>query len=150
MIPLSSRYTLWLSVALLLLVPAIGYHAVERSVQEACSNPSALMEPDFLSNVYEFESETGLKKNYIDTSWGRLKAPGHWYLTPTWRLARTNEHEFYYFGLKGNYDYLLPDDRLETRQLEIDGGDIKFIFSDDFYFAIGDPERLFRDGFESK
>jgi hypothetical protein len=45
-------------------------------------------------------------------------------------------------------------ERFEYRELEgkleIDGGDLKYIFADDFYFAIGDPERLFRDGFESK
>jgi len=45
-------------------------------------------------------------------------------------------------------------DRFEYRELEgkleIDGGDIKLIFSDDFNFAMDDPERLFHDGFESK
>jgi len=33
-------------------------------------------------------------------------------------------------------------------KLEIDGGDIKYIFSDDFYFAPGAPQLVFKDGFE--
>ena len=33
-------------------------------------------------------------------------------------------------------------------KLEIDGGDIKYIFADDFYFALDDPDRIFGDGFE--
>jgi hypothetical protein len=45
-------------------------------------------------------------------------------------------------------------ERFEYRELEgkleIDGGDRKNIFADDFYFAIGEPNRLFRDGFESQ
>ena len=45
-------------------------------------------------------------------------------------------------------------DRFEYRELEgkleIDGGDRKNIFSDDFYFVIDNPERMFRDGFENK
>jgi hypothetical protein len=45
-------------------------------------------------------------------------------------------------------------ERFEYRELEgkleIDGEDRKNIFADDFYFAIGEPNRLFRDGFESK
>lgn len=43
-------------------------------------------------------------------------------------------------------------DRFEYRELEgkleVDGGDIKYIFADDFYFALDDPERVFGDGFE--
>jgi len=121
MIPLSSRHTLWLSVVLLLLVPAIGYHAIDRPTREFCTNPPALMEPEFLSRVDEFESSIDAPKNYIDTSWGSLEVPGEWYLGPTWRLARTDAFESYYFGLKDHTDYLLPDDHLETRWLEIDG-----------------------------
>jgi len=49
---------------------------------------------------------------------------------------------------------VLGFDRFEYRELEgkleIDGGDIKYIFSDNFYFVIDDPERLFRDGFETQ
>jgi len=45
-------------------------------------------------------------------------------------------------------------DRFEFRELEgkleIDGGDIKLIFSDDFSFAFGESDRVFRDGFESQ
>jgi len=45
-------------------------------------------------------------------------------------------------------------DRFEYRELEgkleIDGGDIKLIFSDDFYFALDNPERVFEDGFEKE
>jgi len=43
-------------------------------------------------------------------------------------------------------------ERFEYRELEgkleIDGGDIKYIFSDDFYFVLGDPELVFKNGFE--
>lgn len=28
------------------------------------------------------------------------------------------------------------------------GGDIKYIFSDDFYFVLSDPEVVFKNGFE--
>ncbi len=43
-------------------------------------------------------------------------------------------------------------ERFEYREmegkLEIDGGDIKFIFSDDFYFVLSDLGGVFKDGFE--
>jgi hypothetical protein len=45
-------------------------------------------------------------------------------------------------------------ERFEYRELEgkleIDGGDRKNIFADDFHFVIGEPNRLFRGGFESQ
>jgi len=48
---------------------------------------------------------------------------------------------------------VLGFDRFEYRELEgkleIDGGDIKLIFADDFYFALDEPDRIFRDGFEN-
>ncbi|MEJ8567301.1 hypothetical protein [Elongatibacter sediminis] len=43
-------------------------------------------------------------------------------------------------------------DRFEFRELEgkleIGGGDIKLIFADDFRFSLGEPELVFKDGFE--
>jgi hypothetical protein len=43
-------------------------------------------------------------------------------------------------------------ERFEYREmegkLEIDGADIKYIFSDDFYFVLDDPGLVFKDGFE--
>lgn len=43
-------------------------------------------------------------------------------------------------------------ERFEYRELEgkleIDGGDIKLIFSDDFYFVLSNPDLVFGDGFE--
>ena len=43
-------------------------------------------------------------------------------------------------------------ERFEYREmegkLEIDGGDIKYIFSDDFYFVLEDPGLVFKNGFE--
>lgn len=45
-------------------------------------------------------------------------------------------------------------DRFEFRELEgkleIGGGDIKLIFSDDFSFAFGESDHVFRDGFEGQ
>lgn len=47
-----------------------------------------------------------------------------------------------------------PDgfERFEYRELEgkleIDGGDIKYIFSDDFYFVLSESDVVFRNGFE--
>jgi hypothetical protein len=44
-------------------------------------------------------------------------------------------------------------ERFEYRELEgkleIDGGDIKYIFADDFSFATGPSTMIFRDGFEN-
>ena len=43
-------------------------------------------------------------------------------------------------------------ERFEYREmegkLEIDGGDIKYIYSDDFYFVLGDSGLVFKNGFE--
>jgi len=44
-------------------------------------------------------------------------------------------------------------ERFEYRELEgkleIDGGDIKYIFADDFSFATGPSKKIFGDGFEN-
>lgn len=43
-------------------------------------------------------------------------------------------------------------ERFEYRELEgkleIDGGNIKYIFSDDFYYVLSDPDLVFKNGFE--
>ena len=55
-----------------------------------------------------------------------------------------------FFGVIDDVGFDLFEYRELEGKLEIDGGDIKYIFADDFYFAVGEPDQLFRDGFESQ
>ena len=55
-----------------------------------------------------------------------------------------------FFGVIDDVGFDLFEYRELEGKLEIDGGDIKLIFSDDFSFAFGEPDRLFHDGFESQ
>jgi len=55
-----------------------------------------------------------------------------------------------FFGVIDEVGFDLFEYRELEGKLEIDGGDIKYIYADDFYFAIGEPDQLFHDGFESQ
>jgi hypothetical protein len=55
-------------------------------------------------------------------------------------------HQF--FGVIDTLGFESFEYRELEGKLEIGGGDIKYIFSDDFYFVLGDPEIIFKDGFE--
>ena len=53
-----------------------------------------------------------------------------------------------FFGVIDEAGFDLFEYRELEGKTEIDGGDIKLIFADDFYFVIDDPDRVFKDGFE--
>lgn len=53
-----------------------------------------------------------------------------------------------FFGLIDTDGFKRFEYREMEGKLEIDGGDIKYIFSDDFYFVLSDLDLVFEDGFE--
>ena len=53
-----------------------------------------------------------------------------------------------FFGLIDTDGFVRFEYREMEGKLEIDGADKKFIFSDDFYFVLGDSGLVFKDGFE--
>jgi hypothetical protein len=53
-----------------------------------------------------------------------------------------------FFGVIDKAGFELFEYRELEGKLEIDDGDIKLIFADDFYFVIDNPDRVFKDGFE--
>jgi hypothetical protein len=53
-----------------------------------------------------------------------------------------------FFGVIDKAGFELFEYRELEGKLEIDGGDIKLISADDFYFVIDNPDRVFKDGFE--
>lgn len=53
-----------------------------------------------------------------------------------------------FFGVIDTDGFQQFEYREQEGKLEIDGGDIKYIFADDFYFVLGDTDWIFQNGFE--
>jgi hypothetical protein len=121
MIRPSPRHALIMTLLLLAPAAASVYHLTSAPRAEACANPAALMQEDFLPDVHDAYADTGRHGDYVDMSNGRLAIFGPSKRPPEWRVIRTYDSFEYYFVPRRTYGDVYGDDLTGTRMLEVDG-----------------------------
>lgn len=121
MIPISSRGTFPLALALAVLALPPMYHAVARPKAISCTNPEATLAANFMPDAKKQEAVSLPFDGYIDGTIGRLRLPGNWTKRPRFRVTRTYDLDRYYFLPMDNFTNIFSEDVIETIVVEVDG-----------------------------